>query len=70
MNQNPLTNFEYMDYLIDETPSYVPYDEVFVGWVKPDTAYPARDALWMAGVFHGIPQNLDVPKLACVPVQS
>jgi len=27
MNQNPLTNFEYMDYLIDETPWYVPYDK-------------------------------------------
>ena len=27
MNQNPLTNFEYMHYLIDETPSYVPKDQ-------------------------------------------
>ena len=24
MNQNPLTNFEYMDNLNDETPSYMP----------------------------------------------
>ena len=27
MHQNPLPYFEYMDYLIDETPWYVPYDK-------------------------------------------
>jgi len=27
MNQNPLTYFEYMHYLIDETPLYVPKDK-------------------------------------------
>ena len=27
---------------------------VFVGWVKPFTAYPARDALLIAEVFPGL----------------
>ena len=27
---------------------------IFVGWVKPYTADPARDALWMAEVFPGL----------------
>jgi hypothetical protein len=27
MHQNPLPNFEYVNYLIDETPWYVPYDK-------------------------------------------
>ena len=53
MNQNPLTNFEYMHSLIDETPLYVAKSK-FLGWIKPDTAYPARDALWRAVFFPGL----------------
>jgi len=53
MNQNPLTNFEYMHYLIDETPSCT-QGQVFVGWVKPFTAYPAKAAFWTAEVFPGL----------------
>ena len=53
MNHNPLTNFEYMHSLIDETPLYVAKSK-FLGWIKPDTAYPARDALWRAAFFPGL----------------
>ena len=34
-----------------DTVSYAVY---FVGWIKPDTAYPARDALWRAAFFPGL----------------
>ena len=27
---------------------------IFVGWLKPDTAYPARGAFWTAEVFPGL----------------
>ena len=53
MNQNPLTNFEYMHSLIDETPLYVAKSK-FLGWVKPFTAYPAKEALWRAAFFPGL----------------
>ncbi len=34
--------------------------QVFVGWVKPYTAYPARAAFWMAAVFPGLTMKYHV----------
>ena len=34
------------------------HEQVYVGWVKPFTAYPTKAAFWTAEVFHGLTMKI------------